>query len=346
VRLSLRAGGAAIAALLAVAFLAGCGSASNDSSGALTSGVSSGATTSDGKCASMTTLNTSLVQLYPLIKVGTDAGIFAKYCLVVHNTPATSPVAAIPAILGGSVDLTLLPVASLIATLNDKIPLKIVAPGASLPDNADALPPAQVDPAGVFVSKASGITSPKQLAGQTVAVPGLGTSIQEGVIAAAAAAGGDPSKINWVQLDSQTEVQQLEAGKIAAAAIAIPYASEVEKAGYKRIASPTLALYGPGMDYTPWVTSASDLAAKGDAFKRFREAIIQVQEYSMAHVAEYEQAQSELSEIPLAEIKQGPSFWYATQVNVNDLTRFAGKMKALGFISQVPDLSNVVAAFN
>lgn len=85
-RLTLRAGAVASATLLALSPLSACGSASKNSSAAAPTG---------GKCTSPTTLKTSLVPLYPLIQVGTDAGIFAKHCLAVENTPATSPVAAI-----------------------------------------------------------------------------------------------------------------------------------------------------------------------------------------------------------------------------------------------------------
>ncbi|WP_166459436.1 ABC transporter substrate-binding protein [Amycolatopsis pithecellobii] len=334
VRLTLRAGAAASAALLAVAALAGCGSSSRDSPAAVGS---------DGKCTSPATLKTNLVPLYPLVKIGNDAGIFQKHCLVVQDTPAQSPVAAIPAIVGGSQDLTLLPAANLISTLNQKVPLKIVAPGAKIPDDADSLPPAKVDAAGVFLPKGSTIKSPKELEGKSVAVPGLGTSIQFGVMAAVANAGGDPSKIKFVQLDSQTEVQQLRAGKVDAAAIATPFSTQVEKDGYTRIASPTTALYGAGLAHTPWVTSQKALSAKPDAFKRFREAILEVQAYSMAHPDEYYQAMADQSKIPLDAIKAGPGFWFATQMDVNALKAFANKLKSLGIVTQVPELDNVIA---
>ena len=283
--------------------------------------------------------------LYPLIKVGTDTGIFAKHCLAVQDTPAASPVAAIPAIVGGSVDLTLLPLYNVLTTLNEKIPLTIVAPGAAIPDDADSLPPEKVDAAGVFAPKDSPISSPKDLAGKTIAVPGLGTSIQLGTMAAVVADGGDPSGIEWVQLDSATEVQQLQQGKIDAAAVAVPFATQLAAEGFPRITSPTLALYGPGLAYTPWVTTTTNFEAKEDAFKRFREAILEAQEYSMAHPDEYQKAQSDNTKVPLEGIKAGPGFWFATDIANDDVSTFADKLKDQGLIDEVPDLSDVVATY-
>lgn len=333
-RLNFRPGAAVATALLAFTTMAGCGS--DDSSGS---------TAADGSCSKPTTLRTSLVPLYPLIKVGTDSGIFAKHCLAVVDTPATSPVAAIPAIVGGSVDLTLLPLYNVLTTLNQKIPITIVAPGAAIPDDAASLPPEKVDAAGVFAPKGSTITSPKDLAGKTVAVPGLGTSIQLGTMAAVIADGGDPSGIQWVQLDSATEVQQLDAGQVDAAAVAVPFATQLAAAGNPRITSPTLALYGPGLAYTPWVTTTKDFEANQDAFKRFREAILEVQQYSMDHPDQYQQAQSDSTKVPLDALKAGPGFWFATDISSDDVSTFADKLTEQGLIEEVPDLTDVVATY-
>lgn len=319
--------------VLALTTLAGCGSDSEETTGSVNA---------DGSCASPTTLKTSLVPLYPLIKLGNDQGIFEKHCLNVEDTPATSPVAAIPAIIGGSVDLTMLPIYNLVTSLNENVPLAIVAPGAAIPDNVDQLPPETVDAAGVFVPKGSSISSAKDLADKTVAVPGIGTSMQMGIIAAVTADGGDPSGINWVQLDSATEVQQLEANKIDAAGVAIPFATQLAADGYQRIASPSLALYGAG-PYTPWVTSTKTAESKRDALARFNAAIVEVQNYAMDNMDEFQAAQADAIKIPVAAVKAGPKTWFATEIDDAYVSDFADRLKSLGIIDEAPDLSHVVA---
>jgi len=230
-----------------------------------------------------------------------------------------------------------------VTSLNEDVPLRIVAPGAAIPDDVDSLPPETVDAAGVFIPKGSPITSPKELEGKTVAVPGLGTSMQMGIIAAVTDDGGDASTIEWVQLDSQTEVQQLEADKIDAAGVAIPFATQLAADGYTRIASPSLALYGAG-PYTPWVTSEKNLSDKKEALARFREAILEVQAYATEHIDEYQQAQADSIKIPVSAVQAGPKTWFATDIDSAYVSDFADKLKSLGIIDEVPDLSDVVAS--
>ena len=59
----------------------------------------------------------------------------------------------------------------------------------------------------------------------------------------------------------------------------------------------------------------------------------------------YQTKQSSLTKIPLEAIKAGPSTWFATEIKSEDVTAFAAKLKTLGLVEQVPDLSNVVATF-
>lgn len=308
-------------------------------------GPTSGAAETGTKCATTDTLTASMAIAWTIfpIQLGEQTGIFAKHCLKIEESDVTAPPASIAALLGGSADVIQVPVNNIITTAAQGVPLRIIGPNMALPTDAKTLDPKKYDPTGLYAAKGSSIASPKDLAGKTVGVPSRGTQLEMSVAAAVQADGGDPTKINWVVLDQPTMIQQLKANKIDAATVTAPFTSTLEADGYTRTFALALALMDAGSTYSVWVTSANTLAAKHDALQRFHDAIIEVNQYAVAHQDEAMQVIADKTKTPLATIKAGPSIYVGVDFNMDrDVTPVAQKLLKLGYIKQIPDLSAAV----
>ncbi|WP_189316576.1 ABC transporter substrate-binding protein [Streptomyces brasiliensis] len=277
------------------------------------------------------------------ILLGEQSGIFAKHCLKVEESDVSSPPTAITAVLGGSADITSVPINNIVTTAEQGVQLRVVGPNLSIPANALSLPPAKVDYVGVYAAKGNTISSAKDLAGMKVGVAGRGTQSEIGVAAAVSADGGDPAKINWAVLDQPTMLQQLQAGKLDAATVTSPFTSQLESLGYQRALSPSLALFKPGANFNVWVTAAKDLDAKHGAMQTFHEAILEVNEYARAHPDEIDQLVADKTKASLAAIKSGPGVSVNDDVVLDrDITPVAGTLLKLGYIKKMPDLTSVI----
>lgn len=309
-----------------------------------TSGASGGVETGT-KCATTDTLTASMAIAWTIfpIQLGEQTGIFAKHCLKIEESDVTAPPASIAALLGGSADVIQVPVNNIVTTAAQSVPLRIIGPNMGLPADAKTLDPKTYDPTGLYAAKGATIASPKDLAGKTIGVPSRGTQLEMSVAAAVQADGGDPTKINWVVLDQPTMIQQLKANKIDAATVTAPFTSTLEADGYTRTFALALALMDAGSTYSVWVTSASTLATKHDALQRFHDAIIEVNQYAVAHQDEAMQVIADKTKTPLATIKSGPGIYVGVDFNMDrDVMPVAQKLLKLGYIKQIPDLSAAV----
>jgi NitT/TauT family transport system substrate-binding protein len=332
--------------MLATVGLAGCGQkqATPDAS------ASNGATSSPGAgCNGSTdtlTLNIAIAAPIATIGVGQKVGIFAKHCLTIVETDSTSPPPALAAVIGGSADITYLPAVNVVTSVAKGIPIRVIAPNASFPANAATQPPERIDGVGVFPASGVSIARPKDLEGKTVSIPGRGAQLEMSVAAAVANDGGDPKKINWVTLDQPTALQQLKAGKIQAAELTAPFTQQAEQAGFKRVMSPTLSIYAPGTTYLMWVTTANTLSSKMHAMQDFRDAVLEINQYTLQHQDVYQQVLSDRTKVPLAAVQAGPDLYLGTDVTESSLNDVAARLLSLGYVDHKPDLTNVIVSFN
>lgn len=327
--------------------LAGCASGTKQGNVATGDVAANSPAATSGGCTTTETLKLNVAISAPLanVGVGQTEGIFAKHCLNVEMATSTSPPPALAAVIGGSADLTFLPTPLIVNSVEKNLPIRAVAPLNSLPEDAESLPGEKVDAIGVYPAAGSTIASAKDLAGKNVSIPGRGTQLEISIAAAVKADGGDPAKINWVTLDQPTARQQLDAKKIDAAALTSPFSTQATADGYKRVVSPSLALFKPGSNTTMWVTTADTLAKKQKAMANFHDAMVEVNEFSLKNPNVWNKAFSDATKVPLDVIEKGAGLYLGTELAQSDLDDVADKMLDLGFIKATPDMSNVIVTF-
>jgi NitT/TauT family transport system substrate-binding protein len=211
------------AVLITVVGAAGCGS--SDSEG-------SGASSSDGSKTTQVKVGIiPIVDVAPLY-LGEKKGFFNSRGIELEMVSAQGGAAIIPGVVSEQFQFGFSNTTSLMIAQVKGVPVKSVANGAASNGKVGA------DVTGVAVKKNSSIKSAKDLAGQTVAVNTLqnigDTTVRESV----RQAGGDPSKVEFVEIPFDQMPAALDDGRVDAAWMGEPATTIAKAQGARVVASP------------------------------------------------------------------------------------------------------------
>ena len=200
-----RGGVAAVAASLAVALLASACSGSASSSSKLEkTNLVVGAVPGEGA-----------VSLF----IAQSKGLFAKHGLHVKIVTTTTAGAVIPEMLHGAVDIDSGQWSSVIAAQAQGLGhFHALANGFALGPHVHE----------ILTLPGSGITSPQQLKGKTIAVNALNSLTTDLALAALSGYGITPSEVHFVAIPFPAEIAALSAHRVAAAYMIEPYITEAE----------------------------------------------------------------------------------------------------------------------
>lgn len=266
------------------------------------------------------------------IKTAIDKGYFADEGLSVETTVVANPPAGIAAAQSGQLDLAYTPSIPLLNALSQSVDLKVVA-GADGYD-ADALEnkaPGKVDDTGLFVKSGSGISSPKDLAGKSVAVPARKAQLEVTIANLVLRDGGDPSKINWMVLDPASSLQSLEQGRVDAAGLVAPFSTNAQAQGMELLGSPGLEFFGPGA-VGLWVAGGQEVSENSEAMAGFQRAINKANAYANEHPDEMDKLAAQITGIKVETIREGADNYWPTTVELDDLQRVDEQLVQLGYL--------------
>lgn len=315
--------GTALAAAAALA-LSACGGSSG----------STQPTNADG----LTTLKVGIIGIGSdaAITMAQQKGYFKEQGLNVETSVVANPAAGIAAAQSGQMDITYAPSIPYINALSQKVPLKMLAAADGYPDNAvaeSAKDPLAVDDTGLYVSKDSGITRPKDLEGKKVSIPARKAQLEVTIANTVKNDGGDPSKINWMVLDPNSAIQSLEQGRVDASGLVAPFTIKAKEAGAKWLASPGVDFFEHGA-VGLWLAGDSTISKNPQAMQGFIKAIYKANAYANDHYEEAQKVAAEVTKIPLATVKQTATTYWPTEIKVADIQRVSDKLAALGFLPQ------------
>jgi NitT/TauT family transport system substrate-binding protein len=195
-------------------------------------------------------------------------GYFAAENVAVSLEIIRSGAAALPALLGGSLDLGYINGTSIVQALVRGIDLRIVLGGARGP----ATPP---DPGALLKRKGTPYRTGKDLEGKIVGVNGL-RDIQWMILTAwVKATGGDPTKLQIIELAIPAMVEAVKSGRADAALLLDPFMTiGLSDPAIELLAWPISEVYAGGpiglFTLTPEtaVARANDVRAFARAYRR------------------------------------------------------------------------------
>ncbi|MFI7503510.1 ABC transporter substrate-binding protein [Streptomyces sp. NPDC049687] len=309
--------------LATVVAAAGCGSSS---SGAGDSASSGGGTT-QVKVGVI-----PIVDVAPLY-LGQKKGFFTKRGIDLKMETAQGGAAIVPGVVSGQFQFGFSNVTSLMIAQTKGVPIKSVVNGAATNGKVGA------DVTGVAVKKDSSIKSAKDLVGKKVAVNTLqnigDTTVRESV----RQAGGDPSKVKFVEMPFDQMPAALDGGQVDAAWMGEPALTIAKGQGARVVASP-FAETDPKLTVATYFTSTNLLQQKPDLVKKFTAAMTESLEYASQHPDEARQMLTGYTKISGAVMEKLTLPTWPTEIDMASLQKLASLGEEDGiFGDKKPDLN-------
>lgn len=208
-----------------------------------------------------------------------QAGIFTKYGVNVEPSFINSGVAASAALIGGSTDIAFVNTVTTISARAKSVPVQIVAPGPVI-----AAQSAGVNQ--VLVLKDGPIRAAQDLNDKFVGTIGLADLGSVGTQAWIDKNGGNSKTIKFVEITPVTGVQMLEEGRISAAVITEPLASQATAGGKVRALAYPLTAIAPTFLNAGYLVMTAAAQQQADAMHRFSDAMHEAAVYMNNHKRE------------------------------------------------------------
>jgi NitT/TauT family transport system substrate-binding protein len=217
----------------------------------------------------------AIVDVAP-IYLGKQKGFFAKHNIDLTLTTAQGGAAIVPAVVSGQYQFGFSNVVSLLLAGSNGLPLKMVCNGVASTGTAGN------DYGAVVVKKDSPIKTAAELAGRKVAVNTLKNIGDTTTRAAVRKAGGDPTKVNFVEMPFPNMDAALQSGQVDAIFVVEPFLTASLATG-GRVVSSVYAEAAPSLTVAVYFASKQLIAANPDLVKRFAEAMKESLAYADAH---------------------------------------------------------------
>ncbi|MEU1751190.1 ABC transporter substrate-binding protein [Micromonospora matsumotoense] len=312
----------AVVALAALLFTSACG------------GAEDAADSADGTTkVSVTTFGCEIWNTWAIGK-----GVYGKHRLDVELVRSGGGSAAVAAVLSGAADFGYVNGYTAINAYNTGFPIQMVS-GV----NVNALPPAK--PAqGVFVGKDSPIKAAADLAGKKIAVNEI-NGINQIVTASWLKANGvAPESVSFVALPFAEQVPAVLGGRVDAAQLGYSLLGN-NNDNVRSLADPFAS---SDKIYIATYIAAKSFVGKGDAAKRFHEAITETAQQlnDPANTDEAFRLLSECQKVPAETLAAQPQNALEAAVDVAALDRMAQQMVDLKMLQKKPDLEPFVTDFS
>jgi NitT/TauT family transport system substrate-binding protein len=318
--MSLSAG--ALSVLLA---LSACGGSDDDSSG-------------DGGASDAPDQVT--IGLIPIVDVapiylGIEQGFFEEQDIELTIELAQGGAAIVPAVMNGQYQFGFSNVVSMMVARSEGLPVRLVGPGVRSTGEQGA------DFNGVAVPGDSPIRTAADLEGRTVGVNTLnnicGVSINESV----RKAGGDPSRLTYVELPPPDMPAALDAGQIDATCMSEPFLSGYLAAGGRTVAS-NYADVAPDADIAVYFASEELLQSDPDLVARFTEALAESEAYAQEHPDETRATATTYTSLTAEQVADVTLPRFPTEFNRESLERIAELADGDGLLKEPVDLDQLL----
>jgi NitT/TauT family transport system substrate-binding protein len=302
-------------------------------------GSSGGGGASD-KNASSGGTTTVKVGVIPIVDVaplylGQQKGFFGKRGLKLSMTTAQGGAAIVPGVVSGQFQFGFSNMTSLMIAQSQNVPVKAVVNGVASTGVAGK------DFGAITVKKGSPIKSPKELEGKKVAVNTLKNINETAVRESVRKAGGDPSKVKFVELAFDQMPAALDNGQIDAAMVVEPALATVKSQGATEIAS-SLVDVAKDLTVAMYFTSTQYEQKNPDVVKKFQEATAESLAYADAHPDEVRQAVTTYTKIPAATLAQVTLPKWPAEPNRASIEALEKLGEQDGLFKSTPDLDKLL----
>ncbi|MEU1853180.1 ABC transporter substrate-binding protein [Streptomyces sp. NPDC019990] len=315
-----------LAAVSVLFTAAACGSSGGG--GASDAGASSGG------------VRTVKVGLIPIVDVaplylGQKKGFFEKRGLRLEFTTAQGGAAIVPGVVSGQFQFGFSNVTSLMVAQTNGVPVQAVAGGVASTGVEGE------DFSALMVRKDSAITSPKELEGKKVAINTLKNINETAVRASVSESGGDPDKVEFVELGFEQMPAALDSGEIDAAQVVEPAQAVIKGQGGRVIASPLVDV-APKLTVAMYFTSTRYAKQNPEVVEKFRDATAESLTYSDAHPDEARRIVTTYTKIPAGVLARVTLPRWPAEANRSSIVDLMKRGYADGLFKSSPDVDKLL----
>jgi ABC-type nitrate/sulfonate/bicarbonate transport system substrate-binding protein len=200
------------------------------------------------------------------LSYGEQQGHFADAGLELEVTSSAGGATVIPQVVGGTLDVAGSNVVSVLVGVAEGLPLRMVAGGTSTSEDAEQ------DFSGLVVAADSPVTGIADLAGQRVAVNGLG-NINAIVLGSMLEEAGLPfDDVQFVEVPFADMAAAVQGGDVAAAVLIEPFLTIAEHQGLRLVGRPYSDLR-PGLQIGTYVMTEEFVAGNPSVVAAFQEGV-------------------------------------------------------------------------
>lgn len=269
------------------------------------------------------------------IYLGDEQGFFTDRGIELTLELAQGGAAIVPAVLSGDTQFGFSNVVSMFIASNQGLPVRMIAPGASSTGVQGE------DFQGIAVGADSDIESAADLEGKTVGVNTLNNICGVSIDASVRAAGGDPSKVNYVEIPSPDAPAALENGDVDADCMGEPFLTVTLAAGGRIIASNFVDV-APDATIATYFTAQPLLDSDPDLVQRFTEAMQESLSYADEHPDEARQIVTTYTQITADVLADVTLPRWPAEFNTDSLTTIADNAQESGVIDMEPDFDTLL----
>ncbi|MET9089344.1 ABC transporter substrate-binding protein [Streptomyces sp. NPDC004237] len=300
-------------------------------------GSSGGSSSTSPSSGGTTTVKVGIIPIVDVapLYLGQKEGFFGKRGLKLSMTLAQGGAAIVPGVTSGQFQFGFSNMTSLMIAQSNGVPVQAIANGVASTGVEGK------DFGGLVVKKGSSITSVKQLEGKKVAVNTLKNINETAVRESVRKAGGDPDKVNFVELAFDQMPAALDKGQIDAAMAVEPALATMKGQGATEIASPLVDV-AKNLTVAMYFTSTSYAQKNPAVVKKFQEAIAESLTYADAHPDEVRQIVTTYTKTPAEVLAQVTLPKWPADANRSSIEALEKLSEQDGLFKTAPDLDKLL----
>ncbi|WP_149823716.1 ABC transporter substrate-binding protein [Streptomyces tailanensis] len=300
-------------------------------------GSSDSSVASDDASGGVTTVKVGLIPIVDVapLYLGQEKGIFEKHGLKLEFSAAQGGAAIVPGVASGQFQFGFSNMTSLMVAQTNGVPVQAVANGIA--SNGEQ----GKDFEALMVKKGSAIKSADGLEGKKVAINTLKNINETAVRESVRKAGGDPDKVDFVELAFDQMPAALDKGQIDAAMVVEPATATIKGQGGVVIASPMVDV-APKLTVAMYFTSTQYAQKNPEVVKRFQDATAEALTYADAHPDEAREVVTTYTKIPAAVLEKVILPEWPAEANRPSIEALMKLGEADGLFKETPDLDKLL----
>lgn len=269
------------------------------------------------------------------LQLGIDQGFFEDEGIELEVDLAQGGAALVPGVMSGDPQFASSNPVSLLTARDKGLGLQVVSHWSS------DLEPPEDGINGVVSAADSGIESPGDLAGKTVAINTLQSMGDLTIREAVRQDGGDPDDVEFVELAFPDMPAALAAGNVDAVWVPEPFLGGLVADG-STLVGYTSQTAVPGLP-TQYIFTSEQLAKSDPELVASMEAALaKTLEYADEHPDEVKEAATRVTEIPAAALENAGMEAFGTDLRKDQLTRVGELMLDEGWIKKPADVDGLL----